>query len=81
MTCFANRMSSVRRQRYASLIMGCCKNISCVKQDFEKGISAHVKWENYLVSLGNRPLQQSAELKNMIRTGVPMEYRSRVWKA
>ncbi|ELU03415.1 hypothetical protein CAPTEDRAFT_172092 [Capitella teleta] len=58
-----------------------CQNVSCVKQDLEKDISAHVKWENYLVSLGNRPLQQSADLKLMIRTGVPMEYRSRVWKA
>ena len=49
-------------------------------QEMEKEQSLQVKWENYIVSLGNRPLLRCSELKALIRTGIPMEYRSKIWK-
>ncbi|XP_071424159.1 TBC1 domain family member 2B isoform X1 [Pithys albifrons albifrons] len=43
-------------------------------------ISAGVKWENYLASTLTREMVRSVELKNLIRSGIPHEHRSRVWK-
>ncbi|NWS09815.1 TBD2B protein, partial [Pachyramphus minor] len=43
-------------------------------------ISAGVKWENYLASTMNREMMRSVELKNLIRSGIPHEHRSKIWK-
>lgn len=38
------------------------------------------KWDNFMVALGNKELQRSQELKVLVRSGVPHEYRGRIWK-
>lgn len=38
------------------------------------------KWDNFMVALGNKELQRSQELKALVRSGVPHEYRGRIWK-
>ncbi|XP_040456703.1 TBC1 domain family member 2B isoform X2 [Falco naumanni] len=43
-------------------------------------ISTGVKWENYLASTMNREMMRSVELKNLIRSGIPHEHRSKMWK-
>ncbi|KAM9068836.1 TBC1 domain family member 2B [Sarcophilus harrisii] len=43
-------------------------------------ISTGVKWENYFASIMNREMICSPELKNLIRTGIPHEHRSKIWK-
>ncbi|XP_064933088.1 TBC1 domain family member 2B isoform X2 [Columba livia] len=43
-------------------------------------ISAGVKWENYLASTMNREMIRCVELKNLIRSGIPHEHRSKIWK-
>ncbi|XP_058150582.1 TBC1 domain family member 2B isoform X2 [Dasypus novemcinctus] len=43
-------------------------------------VSTGVKWENYFASTVNREMMCSPELKNLIRTGIPHEHRSKVWK-
>ena len=50
-----------------------------LSQDVDKEISTNVRWENFLVSVGSRPLQPSAELKNLIRLGVPTQHKERIW--
>ncbi|XP_052663481.1 TBC1 domain family member 2B isoform X2 [Harpia harpyja] len=43
-------------------------------------ISTGVKWENYLASTMNREMMRCIELKNLIRSGIPHEHRSKMWK-
>ncbi|KAM8804648.1 TBC1 domain family member 2B [Eudromia elegans] len=43
-------------------------------------ISTGVKWENYLASMMNREMIRCLELKNLIRSGIPHEHRSKMWK-
>lgn len=43
-------------------------------------ISTGVKWENYLASTMNREMIRCVELKNLIRSGIPHEHRSKMWK-
>nr|XP_021403021.1 TBC1 domain family member 2B isoform X4 [Lonchura striata domestica] len=43
-------------------------------------ISTGVKWENYLASTMNREMMRCVELKNLIRSGIPHEHRSKIWK-
>ncbi|XP_044294732.1 TBC1 domain family member 2B isoform X2 [Varanus komodoensis] len=43
-------------------------------------MSTGVKWENYLASTMNREMVRSVELKNLIRSGIPHEHRSQIWK-
>nr|XP_009915078.1 PREDICTED: TBC1 domain family member 2B isoform X2 [Haliaeetus albicilla] len=43
-------------------------------------ISTGVKWENYLASTMNREMMCCVELKNLIRSGIPHEHRSKMWK-
>ncbi|KAL3869079.1 hypothetical protein ACJMK2_041805 [Sinanodonta woodiana] len=43
-------------------------------------MSLRIKWENYMVGQKGRSLQRSVELKNLIRQGIPHEYREQVWK-
>ncbi|KAK3612580.1 hypothetical protein CHS0354_042080 [Potamilus streckersoni] len=43
-------------------------------------MSLRIKWENYMVGQKGRSLQKSVELKNLIRQGIPDEYREQVWK-
>ncbi|VDN36773.1 unnamed protein product [Gongylonema pulchrum] len=38
------------------------------------------KWDSFLVNSATRTLKPSAELKNLVRTGVPKTYRRRVWR-
>ncbi|XP_066926047.1 TBC1 domain family member 2B-like isoform X1 [Clytia hemisphaerica] len=42
-------------------------------------VSHGVKWENYLVAQGTAPLQKTEELKALVRSGIPHEFRARVW--
>ncbi|CAN8004479.1 unnamed protein product [Ixodes hexagonus] len=56
------------------------ENISLKMQDTSL-ISWRIKWENYLVNFPvGKALQKSPELKALVRTGVPHEFRSRVWR-
>ncbi|XP_042145435.1 TBC1 domain family member 2B isoform X1 [Ixodes scapularis] len=56
------------------------ENISLKMQDSSL-ISWRVKWENYLVNCPiGKPLQKNPELKALVRTGIPQEFRSRVWR-
>lgn len=44
-------------------------------------ISWRVKWENYRANLApGRPLQKTPELKALIRSSIPQEFRSQIWK-
>nr|XP_030137755.1 TBC1 domain family member 2B isoform X2 [Taeniopygia guttata] len=43
-------------------------------------ISTGVKWENYFASTMNREMMRCVELKNLIRSGIPHEHRSKMWK-
>uniref|UniRef100_A0A8D0HBW1 TBC1 domain family member 2B n=1 Tax=Sphenodon punctatus TaxID=8508 RepID=A0A8D0HBW1_SPHPU len=43
-------------------------------------ISTGVKWENYFASTMNREMIRSPELKSLIRSGIPHEHRSKMWK-
>uniref|UniRef100_A0A8C2V8M6 TBC1 domain family member 2B n=1 Tax=Chinchilla lanigera TaxID=34839 RepID=A0A8C2V8M6_CHILA len=43
-------------------------------------VSTGVKWENYFASTVNREMVCSPELKTLIRSGIPHEHRSKVWK-
>ncbi|XP_034541754.1 TBC1 domain family member 2B isoform X2 [Notolabrus celidotus] len=52
------------------------KSLSMTDQE----VSVGVKWENYLASTMNRDLVRSPELKTLIRSGVPHEHRSQVWR-
>ncbi|XP_041651672.1 TBC1 domain family member 2B [Cheilinus undulatus] len=52
------------------------KSLSMTDQE----VSVGVKWENYLASTMNRDLVRSPELKTLIRSGVPHEHRSKVWR-
>ncbi|XP_070686399.1 TBC1 domain family member 2B [Pempheris klunzingeri] len=52
------------------------KSLSMTDQE----VSVGVKWENYLASTMNRDLVRSPELKALIRSGVPHEHRSQVWR-
>lgn len=48
------------------------------RQDEE--LSHQVKWENYMMAQAGKPLMRSQELKAMVRSGVPHEYKEVVWK-
>ncbi|KHJ93731.1 TBC domain protein [Oesophagostomum dentatum] len=37
-------------------------------------------WDAFIVNWVGRPLVESQELKNLVRTGIPEAYRARVWK-
>ncbi|XP_070763533.1 TBC1 domain family member 2B [Enoplosus armatus] len=52
------------------------KSLSMTDQE----VSVGVKWENYLASTMNRDLVRAPELKALIRSGVPHEHRSKVWR-
>ncbi|KAM3927481.1 TBC1 domain family member 2B [Leptodactylus fuscus] len=43
-------------------------------------ISIVVKWENYFASTVNREMVRSPELKSLVRSGIPHQYRSKMWK-
>jgi len=49
-------------------------------QNLGTDLSNQVKWENYFVSIGEREIQRSRELKLLIRAGIPLQYKERVWK-
>ncbi len=49
-------------------------------QAVEKEMSTAVKWENFLVGLGEHPLPRNQEVKTLVRSGVPVVYRGRIWK-
>ncbi|XP_048255520.1 TBC1 domain family member 2B-like isoform X1 [Haliotis rufescens] len=46
----------------------------------DEASSHQVKWENFMVNQSGRPLSRSLELKTLIRSGIPHEYREQVWK-
>lgn len=48
------------------------------RQDEE--LSHQVKWENHMMAQAGKPLVRSQELKAMVRSGVPHEYKEVVWK-
>uniref|UniRef100_A0A8C9U6S1 TBC1 domain family member 2B n=1 Tax=Scleropages formosus TaxID=113540 RepID=A0A8C9U6S1_SCLFO len=52
------------------------KSLSLADQE----VSVGVKWDNYLAGMMNRDMVRSPELKALIRTGVPHEHRSKVWR-
>lgn len=38
------------------------------------------RWDNYVATLGSGELQRSQELKYLLRSGIPREYRCKIWK-
>ncbi|MBN3271649.1 TBD2B protein, partial [Polyodon spathula] len=52
------------------------KSLSFTDQE----VSVGVKWENYFASTMNREMVRTPELKGLIRSGIPHEHRSKVWK-
>ncbi|KAG7473390.1 hypothetical protein MATL_G00095280 [Megalops atlanticus] len=52
------------------------KSLSLTDQE----VSVGVKWENYLAGTMNREMTRSPELKALVRSGVPHEHRSKVWR-
>ncbi|RWS03375.1 TBC1 domain family member 2B-like protein [Dinothrombium tinctorium] len=38
------------------------------------------KWDTFVGNLGTNELQRSLELKTMLRSGVPQEYRCKIWR-
>lgn len=56
------------------------EHISSTMQD-PLQISWRVKWENYRANIiPGRALQKTPELKALIRTSIPQEFRSQMWK-
>ncbi|XP_035252016.1 TBC1 domain family member 2B [Anguilla anguilla] len=53
------------------------KSLSLTEQE----VSVGVKWENYLAGMGTRDMARSPELKALVRSGVPHEHRSKVWRS
>ncbi|XP_052070104.1 TBC1 domain family member 2B-like isoform X2 [Mytilus californianus] len=49
-------------------------------KDAEEIQSFKLRWENFMVGLGVKPLTRSSELKTLIRMGIPNEYREQIWK-
>lgn len=43
--------------------------------------SWHMKWDNFIKDFDKIDLSKSKEFKNLLRSGVPQEYRCKVWKA
>lgn len=41
----------------------------------------HIKWDNFIKDFDNVDLSKSKEFKDLLRSGVPQEYRCKVWKA
>lgn len=39
-----------------------------------------MKWEKFLIGLGERAPQRSRELKLMLREGISPQFRGKVWK-
>ncbi|KAJ8333646.1 hypothetical protein SKAU_G00409650 [Synaphobranchus kaupii] len=46
----------------------------------EQEVSVGVRWENYLAGTVTREMVRSPELKALMRSGVPHEHRSKVWR-
>ncbi|KAG5848777.1 hypothetical protein ANANG_G00103020 [Anguilla anguilla] len=46
----------------------------------EQEVSVGVRWENYLAGTVTREMTRSPELKVLMRSGVPHEHRSKVWR-
>ena len=38
------------------------------------------KWDSFVGNLNNHEFQKSQELKSMLRTGIPQEYRCKIWR-
>lgn len=38
------------------------------------------KWDSFVGNLNNHEMQRSQELKAMLRTGIPQEYRCKIWR-
>ncbi|KAL5017300.1 hypothetical protein ScPMuIL_006889 [Solemya velum] len=49
----------------------------------DEAVSHQLKWTNFMVPYeqGGKPIQRSPELKALIRSGVPHEYKESIWKA
>lgn len=43
--------------------------------------SWRLKWDNFIKDMDKIDLSRSKEFKNLLRSGVPQEYRCKVWKA
>ncbi|KAJ8247686.1 hypothetical protein GJAV_G00249100 [Gymnothorax javanicus] len=46
----------------------------------EQEVSVGVRWENYLAGTVTREMTRSPELKALIRSGVPHDHRTKVWR-
>lgn len=55
------------------------QEISTKVKDADQDASIRVKWENYMVGRSGK-IVKCQELKNLVRQGVPQEYREEVWK-
>jgi hypothetical protein len=49
-------------------------------QDADEMTSRQIKWENFMVGQSGKPLVRSAELKGLVRMGVPHDFKEHVWK-
>ena len=60
------------------------KNINTINDEISDNKSNSIwrsKWDAFVGNLNNHELTKSQELKSMLRTGIPQEYRGKVWKA
>ena len=60
------------------------KNINTINDEIADNKSNSIwrsKWDAFVGNLNNHELTKSQELKSMLRTGIPQEYRGKVWKA
>lgn len=51
--------------------------------DATKGDEArwHMRWDNFIKDFDKIDLEKSKDFKNLLRSGVPQEYRCKVWKS
>lgn len=43
-------------------------------------VSWRVKWDNFMANVNIKDVQRSLELKMLIRSGIPQEYRGKIWE-
>ncbi|XP_047145794.1 TBC1 domain family member 2B isoform X1 [Hydra vulgaris] len=53
--------------------------LSSYKKIDASDVSVGVKWENFMVAHRTNSLTRTEELKNLVRCGIPHEYRAKVW--
>jgi hypothetical protein len=73
------RRTSVQRLNAQVVLRSASKHALSPIQDTDA--SHRVRWENFMARHGGgRELTRSTEMKQLIRSGVPRNYRTQIWK-